>query len=98
MLVVPAHQLRGHLQSASFGISLKHAVDEADAEARALQVPPTCWLYQPTNCAATCRARASASASSTACLTARREARWRTFTATRTSGGGRSTGWLRAAC
>ena len=43
---------------------------------------PTCWLYQPTNCAATCWARAAASAALTACLTARREARSPTLTVT----------------
>jgi hypothetical protein len=31
MLVVPAHQLRGHLQSASFGISLIHRVFDSPA-------------------------------------------------------------------
>jgi hypothetical protein len=59
--------------------------------------PPTCWLYQPVNCAATWWARASASACSTACLTAQREARSRTLTATLGSCAGLGTGWLRSA-
>ena len=60
--------------------------------------PPTCGVDQPTQGLAPCCAGASASASSPAGVTARREARARTVTATLGSCGSLRTGGLRSAC